>query len=208
MNYKRSEEDHVWLIPMADMMTALAVFFMVMFLLTIMAIKVTSEEERVQQRSGLVQVYDSLYVVKASWSGDSANDVDLYLKDPNKNIIYFKNHDIDEITLERDVIGKESVYTSSGDSIRYDRNDEIISIRTLLPGDYIANVHLYKRHDLNTDTPVTVRLYKAVGIAYRLLHEGIVTLGYQGEEKTVFGFHLDPDGSVSKYNQTQVKFIH
>lgn len=204
MNYKKSREDNVWLIPIADIMTALAVFFMVMFQLTTI-----SQQSHLEQSGKLEKVYDALYIVKATWSGESSNDVDLYLRNPNKKVIYFKAHDEDGMTLERDTTGQESIYLPDGNAASVaTSNDEIISVRVLMAGDYIANVHLYKKHDERKQTPVTVKLYRAVGLAYTLLHENTVTLMNEADEKTAFGFRIEEDGTVSHYNETQVSFVH
>ena len=45
------------------------------------------------------------FIITMSWPKDSKDDIDLYVMDPQKNIVYFRQRDKGLINLDRDDLG-------------------------------------------------------------------------------------------------------
>lgn len=147
------------------------------------------------------------YIITMSWPADSHDDIDLYLKDPADHFVFFKQKDKGLNNLDRDDLGTSNdvVSTVSGD-IFFRLNEEHITIREVLPGQYIVNAHWYSKSTVqkklptgelyqpSESVPVTVKIEKLN--PYRLIYVGTKTLNFQGDEKTFLRFTVDTDGNV------------
>ena len=89
------------------------------------------------------------FIITMSWPADRHDDIDLYLKDPADNYVFFKQKDKGLKTLDRDDLGSSNdvVKTVSGD-VFYRLNEEHITIREVLPGQYIVNAHWYSKSNV------------------------------------------------------------
>ena len=83
-------------------------------------------------------------------------------------------------------------------------NREVVTIRGIVPGEYITNVHAYRKMD---KSPVNgyVRLlklnpYVEYATEYFILKD-------IGDEVTVFRFEVDNDGYVTDINQDHHRFV-
>lgn len=147
------------------------------------------------------------YIITMSWPADSHDDIDLYLKDPADHFVYFRQTDKGLNNLDRDDLGTSNdvVSTVSGD-IFFRLNEEHITIREVLPGQYIVNAHWYSKSKIqkrlptgelyqpSESVPVTVKIEKLN--PYKLIYVGTKTLNFQGDEKTFLRFTVDVDGNV------------
>lgn len=130
-----------------------------------------------------------VYAVKITWpAGD--NDVDLYLRDPQGAICFFAAPQVAQMQLEHDDLG----VTGSG----YGRlNSERTIVRSATPGEYVANVQLYRRGVPGAAAiPVTVELWRLRGDDTMVAHR-VVLLRRDGDERTVFRFRLSQAGDIA-----------
>ena len=94
------------------------------------------------------------YLVTLTWDDHRDVDLDLWLESPEGNIVYYKNKELPNIALDRDSLGYASnVVTNIDGSIAASANQEIISIRAIMPGQYVAAVSYYAGQDEQTHTP-------------------------------------------------------
>lgn len=145
------------------------------------------------------------YVMNIEWDSKTDCDVDVWVQDPQNNVVYFQQRDKGIMHLERDDLGfrNDIVSTVSGNTINVLENRETWVLRGILPGIYTVNLHLYGcRIDniglsLNQDfvVPVTVELLK-INPKYTLVTKKEVTLNKIWEEITVMNFQLDAEGNV------------
>ena len=138
------------------------------------------------------------FMVTAAWPEDSDDDVDTYVEDPLGNIVFFKNPEEGLMHLDRDDLGKRSDTIRGADGTLYHvkENREIVTIRGIIPGEYVVNVHMYLSRQKGAPTPVTVQLEK-LNPRVDLVTTNIVSLGGTGDEKTAFRFTVDGEGSVT-----------
>ena len=77
-------------------------------------------------------------------------------------------------------------------------NQEIVTFRRMVPGEYVVNLHYYKS---NTNQPVTAEVsFARVNPVLEILYYGKVELNSAGDERTAVRFRMNPDGSIADIN--------
>jgi len=148
------------------------------------------------------------FIVKINWPSDSPSDVDLWMRDPLGNYVGFKSKDVGLMSLSRDDLGtsNDTVYGPKGEIITVFRNEEMVTIRGIVPGEYIVNVHWYNKKiaveqmgEKNyVPLPIQVQVEKIN--PYNVVYAREVNLDRKGVETTVVRFTVNEDGSVSNFN--------
>jgi len=124
----------------------------------------------------------------------------------HKEISYgFKRRRGGFLHLDKDDLGhrNDKIIINGEEKIIF-LNREVVSIRGILPGEYITNVHAYRKMD---KSPVNgyVRLlklnpYVEYATEYFILKD-------VGDEVTAFRFEVDNDGYVTDINQDHHRFV-
>jgi len=145
------------------------------------------------------------FMITIEWAEESLDDVDAYLEDPLGNLVFFNRREDGLMHLDRDDLGARSdyIYTEDGNWIVVKDNREIITIRGIIPGEYVMNIHMYKKRD-STPTKVKVRIEK-LNPQVRNVAQREVTLMANGDEKTIARFTLDKEGDVTNTNEIPKK---
>jgi hypothetical protein len=192
----------MWLMPFIDVFAVLMLIFLVISRLEVAAIKQIASPPKASLST------HALYVLKVEWSGQSLDDVDTYLRDPLKNICFFRRLSAGLMRLDHDDTGKDSneIKLPNGETVTSAFNSEMISIMGIAEGEYVANVHLYTSRDAEP-VKVDVGLYKTTANDSVKVHDEAVTLKDRGDEVTAFRFTLDRDGNVYNINRLQIKFV-
>tara|TARA_X000000950_G_scaffold107752_1_gene135765 strand:+ start:1083 stop:1754 length:672 start_codon:yes stop_codon:yes gene_type:complete len=148
------------------------------------------------------------YIVKITWPTDSPDDIDLWMRDPLGNFVGFKSKDVGLMSLNRDDLGtsNDTVYDPKGKPIKVFRNEEMVTIRGIVPGEYIVNVHYYNKKtavEQNGEKnyvpmPIQVQIEKIN--PYNVVFAKEVFLDRRGHEVTVTRFTVNEDGSVTNFN--------
>ena len=142
------------------------------------------------------------YAVVMQWPATSQDDVDLYVRDPAGNIVFFNARELGQMHLEHDDRGaRTKADQSSSQSTPARKHEERVILRGTAPGEYVVNVHMYNKRD-ETPTPVHVRLIMLQGVDAESASRDLV-LAANGAEATAFRFTLAPDGIVKETNQLE-----
>lgn len=150
-----------------------------------------------------------VYQLVMDWPGESQSDVDLWAKDPAGHIVGFNNREGGDgslISLAHDDLGSRNDLANkdkAGEVIRV--NQEIISIRGLLPGEYIVNAHDYRHYPNEEPIKVTCKLVKIKPFKEIITKE--IILNIAGDEKTFFRFVVDSENNISETNFLEQKII-
>ena len=146
------------------------------------------------------------FVIVMTWPKEMDNDVDIYVEDPEGNLVAFMRREEGLMHLDRDDLGRRNdvVQTEFGE-IEYDENREIVTLRGIMPGEYVINVHMYMKREESLLTPITIQLDKINPYSTIMIKR--VTLGDSGEEKTAFRFTLNNDGDVVEINELQKTLV-
>ena len=192
-----------WLVPFVDVYLVLMLVFLIISRLEIAAINHVSTPETKASMST-----HALYVIKVDWSGQSEDDVDTYVRDPAQHLVFFRRLADGLMVLDHDDTGISSntIVLPSGEKVVSAFNEESVEIRGIIPGEYVANVHLYSDRD---DKPVSVavELDKVAGGANVKVHDETVVLKQRGDEQTAFRFTLLASGEVVDINRLQTRFV-
>ena len=148
------------------------------------------------------------FIIKINWPSDSPSDVDLWMRDPLGNYVGFKSKDVGLMSLSRDDLGtsNDTVYDPKGKPIIVHRNEEMVTIRGIIPGEYIVNVHWYNKKVAVKElgeknyVPLPIQVQVEKINPYNVVYAREVTLDRKGMETTVVRFTVNEDGSVSDFN--------
>ena len=161
-------------------------------------------------------VYKAEFIITMSWPEKSHDDIDLYVMDPEKNIVYFRQKDKGLINLDRDDLGKSNdiVITQHG-TFENKLNEEHVTIRGIVPGEYIINAHWFSKaqngNDIGENYVPSEKLEVSVKVEklnpYRLVYTGKEILTKPGEEKTFLRFYVDNEGNVYKINKLDQQMV-
>ena len=111
--------------------------------------------------------------------------------------------------LDRDDTGTtRDVIVVNGRTVENPLNQEIVSIRGVVPGEFTVNVKMYaydpgelaRTPGEAPPIPVTVKVEK-VNPSVRVVFYDTVELRGQGDEATAVRFTIQPDGDVTDVNQ-------
>ncbi|HZC37002.1 MAG TPA: hypothetical protein VE242_15360 [Chthoniobacterales bacterium] len=190
-------------IPTVDFLLGLVVVFVVLFQLSLV---VANDEAAKAKEDHLKNA--SLYLIKMSWPGESDDDVDLYVSDPAHHLVFFKAMQSGLMSLDRDDTGRGSntVILPDGRKVMSAWNEERVTIRGIVEGEYIVNVHMYRKSS-NPPTKVEVSLYKTDSSEDIMVHQKVVTLSAERQEETAFRFTLTKDGNVVDINELPKSFV-
>lgn len=190
-------------IATVDVCINLVFVFAILLKLSLLAINAETVQKNIEHIKNA-----NLFVIKVDWSGDSKDDVDTYVSDSYKHLVYFRRLQDGFMTLERDDTGRDSntVTLPDGRIVTSANNEEVIDIRGILEGEYIINTQMYHKNT-KEPTQVTVALYKMADNQDVLVHQKVLTLSNTGEEQTAFRFTLTKNGEVVDVNELAVKFV-
>lgn len=165
--------------------------FVCLFVVVLISINIQKQDNNTETKAE--------FIITVDWPTESDDDVDSYLQDPLGNIVYFRRREDGLMHLDRDDLGKRNdvIRTSQG-VIKYDINREIITVRGIVPGEYIFNVHMYLMEGDEHTIPVDVNINKLN--PFSTIFTGTVDLKFNGHEKTVCRFTVEENGNVKNIN--------
>jgi hypothetical protein len=137
-------------------------------------------------------------MIEARWPDDVDADVDLWVQAPGDVPVGYSNKGGAIFNLLRDDLGTRADATGL--------NYEISFARGMPPGEYTANVHLY-RNEAGGHVPVTVvASVKAPDQqSSKQILASTVELTREGQELTVFRFRLDNAGALVSGSVTNLQ---
>lgn len=131
------------------------------------------------------------YAVVINWPASRDDDVDLYVRDPAGEVVFFSRETAGIMHLERDDLGLTHD-SASGVTVRF--NGERVVLRGVVSGEYTVNVHAYLKRSAGP-TPVDVRVVRLLGADEVLLRRQVELLENK-QELTVMRFTLDHAGEL------------
>ena len=189
-------------IATVDVCINLVLVFAVLLKLSLLAINVESAEAAQKRVKN-----NALFLIKVVWPGESDDDVDTYVSDPLAHLVFFKRLQDGLMNLDRDDTGSSSnmITLPDGRVVKSAYNEEQVEIRGIIEGEYIVNVHMYRKASA-PPTKVIVTLYKVAEGEDVQVHERVLTLAEQ-QEKTAFRFTLTKSGEVADINELPTSLI-
>lgn len=191
-----------------NILVGIAFLFIVAFVL----IKPESKEQDFERKAE--------FVVTLSWTDDRVEDMDLWVQDPTGNQVSYRAPAMNFMHLDKDDLGKRNdTVTVAGKEVQVNVNREVVTIRGIMPGEYIVNAHMYSNHgmpimmDGKLQKPmergpldVSIEVIK-LNPSYTILHESKKMYTEKGQEKTFYRFTIDGDGKVTDFGYNKKNFI-
>ena len=180
-----------------DMLYLLSLSFAVLLIYALILIHPPAKKSEVERKAEILIILE--------WDERSVADIDLWVMDPQENTVWFQQKTGGFLHLDKDDLGQRNdrIMVDGKEKIIY-LNREVVTIRGIVPGEYITNVHAYRKSEKN---PINgyVRLlklnpYVEYATEYFILKD-------VGDEVTVFRFEVDNDGYVTDINQDHHKFV-
>jgi len=185
--------------PFTDLLFNALLGFTLLFMIAITAINPPSKKQ------GDIPAKAEL-IVTTTWADGLKDDVDTWVEAPDGEVVWYRNPDGGLMHLDRDDRGAENdTLLVDGTPVVNPLNQEVITVRGLLPGDYVVNLHRYQT-DGDSVLPVQVNVVK-VNPRLEVVFYGTVDLPTKGSERTAVRFTVNRDGSVSGINTLQKNLV-
>lgn len=211
MNHKKFDFRTAYIDLLLNVLTGI----IFLFAITTMLIQVKKQDEGVKK--------DAQYVINAEWDPELDCDVDLWVQDPNGEVVYFDRKDFDVMHLERDDLGAvNDVIRDTHGRVHsiIKKNQETWVLRGIVPGEFYVSVHLYSCRYPGKDpltnlamalmTPVDLKVkieLIRLNPSYALVTAETVNIHKIWDEVTAFNFILTPDGLVESVNRDQHRLV-
>ena len=177
--------------PFTDLLFNALLGFTFLFLVAIMFMNP-------EAKSGIIDP-KAEYIITVTWEDDSPDDVDTWVEDPEGQILWFRTPEAGLLHLDRDDRGLvNDTITIAGEEVQNPLNQEVVTLRGVVKGEYIVNLHYYAS-ETGKPVDVNVRLVK-VNPKLEVVYYGTVNLEKRGDEKTAVRFKIGGDGDVYGIN--------
>jgi hypothetical protein len=184
-------QDDGTFVPFTDMLLNVLMGFSIMVFIAFSLI-------RPEMLTGDVEVRAE-YIITTTWPDNHPDDIDTYVQDPGGNIVWYRNPEAGLLTLDRDDRGNfRDVIVVNGERIENPINQETITMRGIVAGEYVVNVYHYVANGVDP-VPVTVKVER-INPSVEVVFYGTVELDHRGDEQTVIRFTLDEEGNPSNLN--------
>jgi hypothetical protein len=207
-------------IGFTDLLFNILVGFAFLFIIAFILIKPEAKKHDFERRAE--------FVVVLEWDHDQSDDIDLYVQDPTGGRVSFRNPIVNFMHLDKDDLGyvNDIVMNVDGTITKVNINREVVTIRGIIPGEYIINVHYYStrrsestlssmqserrgdteiisvdRHGVGTPNKkkkriLTVKIELHKVNPYEILWIGEKPYDRRGQEETFVRFTIDSKGKV------------
>ena len=171
--------------PFTHLLFNILLGFVFLFFLTILFINPITKLGNVNLKAE--------YIITIEWKESLPDDVDIWVKDPNGEIVSYLKKDAGWLHLDRDDRGVINDKVSiNGEEYTYPINREVVTLRGIIPGEYIVNLYLY---DNKSNNPVDVKLIiEKVNPSLKLVYFNNITLMQNDSEMTIARFNLNSSG--------------
>ena len=217
-------------IGFTDLLFNILVGFAFLFIIAFILIKPEAKKHDFERRAE--------FVVVLEWDHDQSDDIDLYVQDPTGGRVSFRNPIVNFMHLDKDDLGyvNDIVMNVDGTITKVNINREVVTIRGIIPGEHIINVHYYStrqsgtalgalssdrrgeseiisvdRHGVeksNKNRVLTVKIELHKVNPYQILWIGEKPFDHRGQEETFVRFTIDSKGKVvGAFTHEQKKFV-
>lgn len=174
--------------PFYDMLFNMLIAFVFCFVIALLAFNPQA------RKAGDVPA-KAEFMVTVAWPDGNPNDVDTWVMEPGGKTLWFRQRDAGMLHLDRDDRGaKNNSVQVNGQSYTSAIRQEIVTLRGIVPGEYVVNAHYYDSAD-QQPVDVTVTVVK-VNPQAEIVFTGTQQIPRKGDERTLVRFTLDAAGQV------------
>jgi hypothetical protein len=182
-----------------DLLFNTLVGFVLLFIIAFLSINPKNKDADIKTKAE--------FVITVTWNVNSKDDVDTWLEDPAGNVLHFRQKDIGLAHLDRDDLGfiNDTITLQDGSVVEFPHNQELTTIRGFVTGEWVLNVHMYKKRDANP-TLVEVRIDKLNPRVQTVLYKKIM-MNQTWEEITVTRFVMSEQGDIISLDDLPKKLL-
>lgn len=185
--------------PFYDMLFNMLIAFVFCFVVALLAFNPKA------RKSGDIPA-KAEFMVTVSWPDNNPNDIDTWVQEPSGKVLWFRQRDAGLLHLDRDDRGaKNATVLVNGREFSSPIRQEIVTLRGVLPGEYVVNAHYYDSKDqMPVDVSVTV---VKVNPQAEIVFNGTQQIPAKGDERTLVRFTLDDAGQVTDLNTRPLTIV-
>ena len=209
-----SNEKYKSTIGFTDLLFNILVGFAFLFIFAFLLIKPEAKKEDFERKAE--------FVVVMEWNHDAPDDIDLYVQDPTQSKVHFRLPIINFMYLDKDDLGyaNDIVKNVNGEITKVNINREVVTIRGIIPGEYIINAHYYSQRQWEADGRLNTSQKSIAGMKltvkielhrvnpYKIWWMGEKTFTHRGQEETFVRFTIGPNGNqIGDFTYVGKKFV-
>ena len=180
--------------PFIDLLFNALLGFTFLFLVSVMFINPDARKGRVDLKAE--------YIISVTWPDQMADDIDIWVQDPIGETVSYLRKDAGWLHLDRDDRGEiNDTIIVDGQELVYPINQEVVTIRGIIPGEYTVNLYYYTAAQPGP-VEALVKVEK-VNPSLKTVYVRKLLLHKQDDEKTVVRFSLDEQAQIRDINQLQ-----
>ena len=169
-----------------------------LFFLALLAVSPDAKEGKIDSKAE--------FIITMDWPDNHPDDLDLFVQDPAGNIAWYRHREAGFLTLDRDDRGaKNNSVMVNGREISSPIRQEIVTLRGLVPGEYVVNAHYYESKD-KLPVDVSVAVVK-VNPQAEIVYTGTQQIPAKGDERTLVRFSIDEGGNVIDLNTRPLTIV-
>lgn len=184
--------------PFTDLLFNVLIAFTLLFFIVVIFIHPPAKEGIIDPKAE--------FIVTVKWEDKNPDDIDVWVENPQGNLVWFRNTEAGFMHLDRDDRGlsNDTIWVN-GEEVVNPLNQEVVTIRKFVAGEYVVNLHYYKS---NTNKPVNaeVRVVK-VNPRLEVIYYSTVELPKVGTEKTAVRFYVTKQGDIKNVGTLQKKIV-
>jgi hypothetical protein len=178
--------------PFIDLLFNALLGFTFLFLVSVMFVNPEARKGRIDLKAE--------YIISVTWPEQLADDVDLWVQDPIGDTVSYLRKDANWLNLDRDDRGEiNDTVIVDGREVVYPINQEVVTIRGIIPGEYVVNLYYYAAAE-QRPVDVLVKVEKVNPTLQTVFLEKL-RLQRQDEETTALRFVLDSSGRIDAINR-------
>ena len=190
-------------IGFTDLLFNILVGFAFLFIIAFLLIKPEAKKKDFERRAE--------YIVVLEWDAGAKDDIDLYVEDPLGGIASFRHPRVNFMHLDKDDLGvrNDTTVMADGSTTTIKINREVITIRGIIPGEWVINAHYYSAYAYASangdskiiskskdDYSITVRIELHRVNPYQILWVGEKKFTTKGQEETFLRWRIDKMGGI------------
>ena len=190
-------------IGFTDLLFNILVGFAFLFIIAFLLIKPEAKKKDFERRAE--------YIVVLEWDAGAKDDIDLYVEDPLGGIASFRHPRVNFMHLDKDDLGvrNDTTVMADGSTTTIKINREVITIRGIIPGEWVINAHYYSAYEYASangdskiiskskdDYSITVRVELHRVNPYQILWVGEKKFTTKGQEETFLRWRIDKVGGI------------
>lgn len=180
--------------PFIDLLFNALLGFTFLFLVSVMFINPDARKGRVDLKAE--------YIISVTWPDQMADDIDLWVQDPIGETVSYLRKDAGWLHLDRDDRGEiNDTIIVDGQELVYPINQEVVTIRGIIPGEYTVNLYYYTAAQPGP-VEALVKVEK-VNPSLQTVYVRRLLLQRQDDEQTVVRFSLDEHAQIRNINRLQ-----